>query len=262
MGKIYEQYVYKFYLTAAHSIIINNSMGQRHSHTWEITLDVTNSNKTFIRFDEIEKMINSILDKYQRTYLNEMPPLNKINPTLENLCEYFKNVFKYNLAKEGFILLMIEMSETASRSYIINLTKDELDSKVSSEDALLNSLYNTKESDVETFLRDIKRFEDVEKIEEKPVVQKEVKKPKKDFSMEFDIEVDDDDDFDYDTNEKKFSTYDDDDIIDLDALYADEIKEIEREEKRREINKISKKEDSKSKDNFDNFLSSLYNSKK
>ncbi len=252
MSKVYEQYVYKFYLTAAHSIYINNSMGQRHSHTWEITLDITNSNKTFIRFDEIEKRINSILDEYQGKYLNEISPLNKINPTLENLCEYFKNIFKYDLAKLGFILLMIEMSETASRSYIINLTKDELENK-SLEKNLLDDLYDTKETTNDLFLKNISSIKE-NKVIQKEEANKNIDK-KKDYKLEFDIDIDDDDDFDIDT-ETKDHIYNERykkelEIIDLDALYADDIEDDEE-----------KKVDKKDNDKFDSFLSSLYNSKK
>lgn len=156
MGKLYEQYIYKFYLTASHSIMIGDSRGPIHSHTWEITIDVTNSNDTFIEFNEIEKRIEGILSKYQKTYLNEISPLDKINPTLENLCEYFKDLIKIDLAKVGFVLLMIEMSETASRSYIINLAKDgdEEDFKLDKDgdgiidslemDEFLDNLYNAR----------------------------------------------------------------------------------------------------------------------
>lgn len=254
MSKVYEQYVYKFYLTAAHSIYIDNSMGQRHSHTWEITLDITNSNKTFIRFDEIEKRINSILDRYQGQYLNEISPLNKINPTLENLCEYFKNIFKYDLAKFGFILLMIEMSESASRSYIINLTKDEFENKSEEED-LLDDLYNTKEVDAEIFLKDISKISEKTDIQEKKVVVNKDNNNDKKYKMEFDIDVDDDDDFDIDidSNSRSYNKnkIEDFEIIDLDALYADDIEDDEE-----------KKVDKKDNDKFDSFLASLYNSKK
>lgn len=253
MSKVYEQYVYKFYLTAAHSIYINNSMGQRHSHTWEITLDITNSNKTFIRFDEIEKRINSILDEYQGKYLNEISPLNKINPTLENLCEYFKNIFKYDLAKLGFILLMIEMSETASRSYIINLTKDEFENK-SLEKDLLDNLYDTKETTDDLFLKNISSIKENKVIQkEEVVVDKNIDK-KKDSKLEFDIDIDDDDDFDIDT-EPKDHIYNERykkelEIIDLDALYADDMIDDDIYSKQ------------KDEDKFDSFLLSLYNSKK
>jgi 6-pyruvoyltetrahydropterin/6-carboxytetrahydropterin synthase len=124
----YSQYKFKFYLNASHAIYINGSMGERHPHTWEITINVLKEKDEFIQFSNLEKKIENWLKRYQDKFLNERAPFDRINPTMENCCDYFKEVLKPILQSEGWILLTIEMSETPTRSYVVNLfdTEDKI----------------------------------------------------------------------------------------------------------------------------------------
>jgi len=117
----YDKYKFKFYLNASHSIYINGVLGQSHPHTWEFTLDVLKVWEDFVQFNDVEKAIEELLSKYQNNYINEIDPFTKMNPTLENICEYFKETLKKLLMDIGWILMIIEISETPSRSYIIDL---------------------------------------------------------------------------------------------------------------------------------------------
>lgn len=117
----YHQYRFKFYINASHAIYINGKMGQRHPHTWEITINTLKIQENFVLFQSIEEQIDKFMDRFQEGYMNEIPPFDLINPTLENCCEYFKNEIAEILRNEGWLLLMIEMSETPTRSYVINL---------------------------------------------------------------------------------------------------------------------------------------------
>lgn len=122
----YNQYRFKFYLNASHSIYLNGVLGQEHPHTWEITLDTIKLKDNFIIFNDIEKSIEKYLGKYQDLYLNKVEPFGKLNPTLENICQYFKNEFQKLLLENGWLLLSMEISETPTRSYIIDIS-DEVD---------------------------------------------------------------------------------------------------------------------------------------
>lgn len=117
----YEKYKFKFYLNASHSIYINGVLGQSHPHTWEFTLDVLKVWEDFVQFNDVELAIEDLLSKYQNNYINEIEPFIKMNPTLENICEHFKERLKKLLMDIGWILMIIEISETPSRSYIIDL---------------------------------------------------------------------------------------------------------------------------------------------
>lgn len=117
----YKQYKFKFYLNARHAIYIDGILGAMHPHTWEITLNVIKKQNDFIEFNKLEKKIEEFIKRYQDKELNEEEPFDTINPTLENCCDYFKEQISSILDKEGWVLLMMEMSETPSRSYVISM---------------------------------------------------------------------------------------------------------------------------------------------
>lgn len=121
----YRQYKFKFYLNASHAISIQGKLGQNHPHTWEITLNTLKLLDGFIRFNELEKRIEEFFETYQDKLLNEIDPFDVVNPTLENCCEYFKTQLQSILNEEGWVLLMIEMSETPTRTFVINTLEDE-----------------------------------------------------------------------------------------------------------------------------------------
>ena len=117
----YRQYRFKFYLNASHAIYIDGNIGERHPHTWEIALTVLKFRESFVEFGLLEKKIEQFMSVYQDSFLNNVEPFDRINPTLENCCEYYKDKLKELLNGEGWLLLKIEMSETPTRTYVINL---------------------------------------------------------------------------------------------------------------------------------------------
>lgn len=121
----YRQYKYKFYLNMNHAIIIDGVLGNIHPHTWEITMDISSIKEELTLFSSVEKEINTILDQYQDKFLNEIPPFTYINPTLENVCTHLCKEIGNRMVHLGFVLLMIEISETPSKAYIINLVESE-----------------------------------------------------------------------------------------------------------------------------------------
>lgn len=121
---LYKQYKYKFYLNLNHSVEMNGNRGQIHSHTWEVAMGIAMVTQGMVRFSDIEKKVNSMLDKYQDKYLNDIAPFNVINPTLENVCDYLFRRITKEIEESGWMLLNLEMSETPSRIYHVS----ELDS--------------------------------------------------------------------------------------------------------------------------------------
>ena len=117
---LYRQYKYKFYLNMNHSVKMEGKRGAIHSHTWEISMGIAMDQKEFVRFSDIEERINGILDKYQDKYLNTIPPFTAINPTLENMCDYLFEKVSKELRESGWILVIMEMSETPSRVYQVS----------------------------------------------------------------------------------------------------------------------------------------------
>lgn len=120
-----KQYKFKFYLNAKHAIYRNEVLGEVHPHTWEITLHIAKKEDAFVQFYELEEEVQKYMDLYQGHLLNDMPPFDVLNPTLENCCEYFKDRFTEILTEKGWALIMMEMSDTPSHSYVINMCAEE-----------------------------------------------------------------------------------------------------------------------------------------
>ncbi len=120
----YSRYNFKFYLNASHAIYLNGILGQSHPHTWEISLDTIKVRDDFIQFDFIEKQIEKYLASFQDADINKTPPFDVTNPTLENICSFLKDDLGSLLKSSGWLLTKIEISETPSRSYIIDLTDE------------------------------------------------------------------------------------------------------------------------------------------
>ena len=126
----YSQYKYNFYLNASHSIYINGNKGEKHPHTWQISLYVVNSKDTFMMFNEVEKLIEDYLGQYQGKYMNECSPFDTINPTLENIAQYFMVELQKKLNPLNWVIFTMEISETPSRSYIISNVENNIISDV------------------------------------------------------------------------------------------------------------------------------------
>lgn len=117
----YYQYKYKFYLNLNHSITINGKRGEVHPHTWELMVDIVTTDEKFREFSQIEKKLEQLLEKYQDKYINNIEPFQEINPTIENAGDVFAEEIRKSIAEEGWQLLTFEISETPSRTYIINM---------------------------------------------------------------------------------------------------------------------------------------------
>lgn len=128
----YSQYKFKFYINANHAIYLNGVLGKNHPHTWEITIDTIKVRDDFIQFDIIENKVEAFFLTFQDADVNTIEPFNVINPTLENLCDYFKTMLSRILGGNGWLLTKIEMSETPSRSYIIDRA-DEIEKIIKGE---------------------------------------------------------------------------------------------------------------------------------
>ncbi|QOX63066.1 hypothetical protein FRZ06_06780 [Anoxybacterium hadale] len=117
----YRQYRLKFYLNTYHYIYIDGKPGELHPHTWQMTAQAVNQKDGIILFNEVELKIDGILERYQDQTLNDIPPFDVLNPTLENISEYFKNEFASVLNQFGWQLVRFECSETPTRAYLIDL---------------------------------------------------------------------------------------------------------------------------------------------
>lgn len=127
MENAYRQYKFKFYLNMNHFIIVDDKPGEVHPHTWEIIISVISTQSEMTPFTNIERKMDEIMEQYQDQLLNSCPPFDKMVPTVENAAKYFFRLIQDNIIKLGWILIMLEVSETPTRSYIINALFNEDD---------------------------------------------------------------------------------------------------------------------------------------
>lgn len=107
-------------MNASHSIYLDGKLGNRHPHTWEISIYAINKNEVFMMFTEVEKRIEEFLGKFQEKYINDYEPFTTLNPTLENIAHFFLSELQKILDPLNWVIFTIEISETPTRSYIIS----------------------------------------------------------------------------------------------------------------------------------------------
>jgi len=66
--------------------------GRLHGHRWRIQVEVEterlDSVGISVDFKELSAWTDSILERFDHQYLNDVPPFDKINPTAENLAKH------------------------------------------------------------------------------------------------------------------------------------------------------------------------------
>ncbi len=124
-AKVYREYRLKFYLNARHYIIIGKQRGETHPHTWEFALTILINQKEFVQFNIFEQKINEFLSQYQDRILNEVEPFNSVLPTLENMVDHFTRQMYPMIQSVGGQLVYVEGSEGPSRSYILDLRRED-----------------------------------------------------------------------------------------------------------------------------------------
>lgn len=122
---LYREYRIKTYLNARHYIIIGDHRGEVHPHTWEFSLQIRIGRNGFTEFGTFEKGINDYLASFQNVIMNEREPFDAIIPTIENVTDYFAKDFYRIIRDIGGELLLLEASETPTRSYILDLRRND-----------------------------------------------------------------------------------------------------------------------------------------
>lgn len=78
---------------AAHRIVgYPGDCANIHGHTWKVVLtigsDRLNEQAMVVDFRYAKKVLDTVLDRYDHTYLNEAPPFDRTNPTAENIAHF------------------------------------------------------------------------------------------------------------------------------------------------------------------------------
>ncbi|NLX03397.1 MAG: hypothetical protein GXY40_12860 [Syntrophomonadaceae bacterium] len=81
------------FLNARHYMVFADKKGKSHGHSWQLQAEarVPVKYNSFIKFEDLDKLLNKLLAPYQRSILNEVPPFDSIEPLTENISVYFFN---------------------------------------------------------------------------------------------------------------------------------------------------------------------------
>ncbi|WP_236008112.1 6-carboxytetrahydropterin synthase [Levilactobacillus andaensis] len=123
MGEIHT-YKIKSYINASHAMRWESGTGQKHNHTWEVITEIQLDTEHLVRFNDIEDDLKGVSARYSGQFLNEIPPFDKINPSLENITRYFYKELTAVLAKSQAKLMRLEVGESPTRFYCIQHTDD------------------------------------------------------------------------------------------------------------------------------------------
>lgn len=114
-------YKLKSYINASHAVRWESGTGKRHNHTWEIICELHTSSE-MVAFFDIEKDLRAALNELSGQFLNDLPEFKEVNPTVENVTEYLFDKIDGILRRSGAELLRIEVSDSPTRSYCIDVT--------------------------------------------------------------------------------------------------------------------------------------------
>ncbi len=112
-------YILRFKLNAARSTMFKTSEEGAYYHMIELTLFIKDQTKSFIPYEEIETKVRNYLNNYSGKLLNDVPPFDRLEPTLENIARYFFDQLKIILYSIDFILYQLEIREKSTRIFSI-----------------------------------------------------------------------------------------------------------------------------------------------
>ncbi|WP_125763734.1 MULTISPECIES: 6-carboxytetrahydropterin synthase [Levilactobacillus] len=115
-------YKIKSYVNASHAVRWKSGTGKKHNHTWEIVCEL-HVFEGMVSFFDIEKSLGKAIDALSGQYLNDLPEFKVINPTVENVTEYLFNEIDGILRQNNAVLLRIEVSDSPTRSFCIDVTE-------------------------------------------------------------------------------------------------------------------------------------------
>ena len=71
-------------------------------------------------YSSIDRIVEKFLLHYQNQYLNDIPPFNQLEPSIENMGNRFYEELKVILNNEQLNLIQLEISETPLRVYLVS----------------------------------------------------------------------------------------------------------------------------------------------
>ena len=89
-----------------------NMHGHRYTVKVKVSAEKLNDIGLAYDFTDLKRHLKEILERYDHTCLNEVPPFDKINPSAENIAAAIYNELKEKLSADPVTLTAVEAWET------------------------------------------------------------------------------------------------------------------------------------------------------
>ncbi|MEL7656461.1 MAG: 6-pyruvoyl-tetrahydropterin synthase-related protein, partial [Bacillota bacterium] len=113
-------YKFKYKLIVFQNFQDREDPSSLYAKNFEITLFISSTKTKLMRFDEIDAIIEKTIGKYSKKVLDQIPPFNELEPTLENMGSVFYQFLKKDLTLAGASLAILEINESPVRTFIVN----------------------------------------------------------------------------------------------------------------------------------------------
>ncbi len=90
---------------------------------FEITLFISSVRTRFLRFDEIDRIVNKTLSMYSQRELKTIPPFDQIEPTIDHVGTVIYELIRRDLMRIDTSLERLEVGISPVRTFILNETK-------------------------------------------------------------------------------------------------------------------------------------------
>ncbi|GAB1477378.1 6-pyruvoyl-tetrahydropterin synthase-related protein [Bacillota bacterium] len=90
-----------------------------HVQNLEMSIFITSEGSRFHRFDELERRVKETIKRFSDQPIDNLPPFDKIDSSLENIGQVFFTLLNYQLEQIGAPLERLEISENLIRTYIV-----------------------------------------------------------------------------------------------------------------------------------------------
>ncbi len=111
--------------SAAHQLrFVNGEKEPLHGHNWRVKVEVSTSSLDsqglVIDFERLKRETKGILQRLDYTFINEVPPFDKINPSAENIAFHIYQELVKALKTDPICIEKVTVWETedAQASYI------------------------------------------------------------------------------------------------------------------------------------------------
>ena len=102
--------------SAAHSLRdYEGKCANVHGHNWRVRVtvraDETGADGIAIDFKDLKRMTNDVLGRVDHTYINEVAPFDKVNPTSENIARWLCEKLDIELRLSRVRLVRVDVQE-------------------------------------------------------------------------------------------------------------------------------------------------------